>query len=141
MTLLLLLACTPEVPDWCRGREGDADCDGVTEAYDLCPETEIGAFTDRVGCSERQTAGCAVVPVSPADDAKAPTSFRWSGDCDAYLLQFSDDPSFPPGATRTAVNTPDQAAVATGTERWWRVVGGRRGGSTGYATDPRRVNW
>jgi len=141
MILALWFSCAPAQPEWCEGRQGDPDCDGVVEASDLCPDTEIGVLTDRVGCSERQTAGCAVVLASPADKTRAPEVFRWTGDCDAYLLQFSNDPTFPPGATRTAVNTPDQAVSATGTERWWRVVGGVRGGSTGFATDPREVNW
>jgi hypothetical protein len=70
---------------------------------------------------------------------EAPARFRWSGDCEVYLLQFSDDPEFPAGATRTAVRTDVQEVTASGTESYWRVVGGMSGSSSGAHTPVREV--
>lgn len=144
LLLVALLACRPSAePAWCVDRADDADCDGVPDATDQCPATDPEVLTDRLGCSERQTAGCIVTPVSPADGERPgePARFRWSGDCHRYLLQFSDDPAFPAAGTRTAVRTEAQEVVATGEERYWRVVGGMDGRSTGFATDPREIRW
>ena len=70
-----------------------------------------------------------------------PGRFRWAGDCDVYLLQFSDDPEFPPGATRTAMRTTAMEVVTEGSESFWRVVGGLYGGSSAAQTPPRAVKW
>lgn len=142
MLLWMLLACRPETaPEYCLERADDADCDGVPDGIDHCPATELEALTDRAGCSERQAAGCMVTPAFPADRAKwsEDLHFRWSGDCDVYLLQLSDDPDFPPGATRTALRTTAQEARVTGTERYWRVVGADDGHSVGWTTDVREL--
>jgi len=82
-----------------------------------------------------------VRPIEPEDGArlKAPARFRWTGDCDVWLLQFSDDPDFPAGATRTVVRTEASEVTAEGTEKYWRVVGGREGSSAGASTPPREV--
>lgn len=139
---LLLLACGKGgPPDWCEGRADDPDCDGVATELDRCPDTELGAFTDRVGCSENQAAACSVSLSTPEDGAKATGAFRWSGTCDVYLLQFSEDPDFPPARTRTAARTTGQAVSATGTEKYWRVQGGRTGNSSGFSTPARTVKW
>ncbi len=138
---ILLLACSPDPPEYCVDRADDADCDGVPDAWDQCNNTAWGDPADRVGCSEGQAAGCSVRLVEPDDGARleAPARFRWSGDCEVYLLQFSDDPEFPAGATRTAVRTDVQEVTASGTESYWRVVGGMSGSSSGAHTPVREV--
>jgi hypothetical protein len=140
LSILLLSACHGE-PAWCRDRADDADCDGVPDAQDRCAETEAASLTDRVGCSENQAAGCTVALASPEDGASEVTAFRWTGTCDVYLLQFSDDPAFPPGSTRTAARSTALAVSASGTEKYWRVQGGRTGSSSGYSTAPRELGW
>ena len=65
--------------------------------------------------------------------------FRWSGSCEVWLLQFSEDPSFPAGATRTVVRTTDKQVEAEGSEGYWRVVGGNHGVSAGATSPPRQI--
>ncbi len=139
---MLLAACGGEVsPEYCQGRADDPDCDGVPEDWDRCPETALGEATDRLGCSERQVAGCSVALLEPDDGARlsAPARFRWNGDCDIWLLQFSDDPSFPAGATRTAARTEAHQVDASGSETYWRVLGGMSGTSSGVASESRAI--
>ncbi len=135
--------CGNRQPDWCRDRADDADCDGVPDSSDRCVETPDGASTDRVGCSQNQAAGCAVEAIEPKTREKleGDARFRWSGDCDVYLLQLSDDPAFPAGATRTALRTEASEVSASGDETWWRVVGGLDGASAGYSTPAREIRW
>jgi len=142
IAILLLPGCQKEeIPEWCVDRADDADCDGTPDAWDRCAESPLGDPTDRMGCSEGQAARCAVSPVEPEDNEKldTPTTFRWAGDCDVYLLQFSDDPAFPAGLTRTAVKTAGKEVTAEGTEAYWRVVGGLYGASAGAQTPPREI--
>jgi len=136
-----LMGCGDSLPEYCEARADDPDCDGVPDAWDQCPNSPIGDPTDRLGCSEGQAARCSVRPVEPDDNARleAPARFRWTGDCDVWLLQFSDDPEFPAGATRTALHTEASEVTASGTEEYWRVVGGRDGSSAGATTPPRKV--
>lgn len=139
---ILLAACGGETtPEYCLDRADDPDCDGVPEVWDRCPGTAVGDPADRLGCSEGQVAGCSVRLVEPDDGARltAPARFRWSGDCDVWLLQFSDDPDFPAGATRTAVRTDASQADASGDEKYWRVVGGVDGVSAGAYSPHREV--
>lgn len=136
---LLLLACRSDSgPAYCVDRVDDADCDGVPDGLDLCAATPAGVLTDRVGCSENQASGCMVTLVSPKDREKrqGDQTFRWSGDCDVYLLQVSDDPAFPAGRTRTLVRTSAQEVTATADARYWRVVGADDGYSVGWTTEP-----
>ncbi|MCB9792483.1 MAG: hypothetical protein H6741_07110 [Alphaproteobacteria bacterium] len=140
LPLLLLSACSG---DPCASREDDRDCDGVPDALDRCESTPQGALSDRQGCSEAQAAGCAVLLQGPDDGArvKGEATVRWSGDCEVYLVQLSDDEAFPAGATRTAARTTAFEARVRGEERYWRVVGGLEGRSAGAATPPRRIRW
>jgi hypothetical protein len=141
--LLWLLACGPART--CPA--GDQDCDGVPDEADLCAgsneDQAIAEPTDAAGCTDDQIARCTVALDSPGPDASAAgsTAFAWHGTCDVYLLQFSDDATFPAGRTRTEIRTTKQTWVATGTERWWRVVGGRMGSSHGFTTEPREIRW
>ena len=142
LLLLTLTTCAREPrPGYCLPRADDTDCDAVPDAWDLCPETAYDARTDPAGCSEGQAAGCTVSLASPEDGAAATSFFRWTGTCDVYLLQFSDDPAFPAGDTRTAARVDGQAVSGTGTETYWRVSGGRNGSAAAYATPPRRIRW
>jgi hypothetical protein len=136
-------ACERGQADHCVERADDYDCDGVPDAADFCPGTAQDVLTDRVGCSENQSAGCDVQALAPDDGARVtgPAAFRWLGDCEVYLLQFSDDPDFPPGATRTAARTTGQEHAVTADEMWWRVVGGNHGKSTGAHTEGRELRW
>jgi hypothetical protein len=142
--LLWLLACAP------AGRTcpaGDADCDGVPDAADRCPgsnaEQAIAEPTDAAGCTDDQMARCTVALDQPLHSASASGSatFAWHGTCDVYLLQFSDEPTFPAGRTRTEIRTAQRAWAGAGTERWWRVVGGRTGSSRGFTSEPREIHW
>lgn len=141
--LALVVACREGPSSVCADRVDDADCDGVPDPGDRCPRTGSGELTDRLGCSETEAAGCTVRLVSPGagERVSAPTQFRWEGTCEVYLLQLSDDPAFPPAGTRTALRTEGLAAVADGTERYWRVVGGLRGSSAGAASPGWEVRW
>ena len=139
----ILAACRDAPPAYCRDRQDDADCDGVPDAQDRCAESPYDTFTDRLGCTENQAAGCAVSAIRPGDGDRADAEqfFRWSGDCDVYLLQMADDPDFPSGVTRTVVRTEGREVAATGTERYWRIVGAMNGGSAGYSTPARKIKW
>lgn len=144
IVLFLALACARQTaPAWCVDRSGDADCDGIADARDRCPETTSGALTDAVGCSDNQAAGCTVTLESPEDNdkLKGTGTFSWRGSCDVYLLQFSDDPGFAAGATRTADRTTATSLETTQTEEHWRVVGGLEGSARAFSTQPRRVRW
>lgn len=141
LLLLLLTACSHGVD--CADRADDIDCDGVPDDADRCADTPADTFADRQGCSENQAAGCVVLPESPEDGARfsGPATFTWSDTCDVVLIQLSDDASFPPASTRTAVRSRDERAELEGSERYWRLVGGLEGRSAGYATEPRRIRW
>jgi hypothetical protein len=140
--LALLLSCGGPA-DPCASREDDADCDGVPDGRDVCPSSRRADLADAAGCTETQSAGCAVEALSPVDGAvtEGTTLFQWSGDCDVYLLQLADDARFPAAATRTASRTQGTEAAVTGTERYWRVVGGKAGASAGASTTPRELEW
>lgn len=140
--VFLAAACDENVPpEWCVERQGDADCDGTPDTEDQCDGTPYNSLVDRRGCLESQVAGCAVslltatAPTTPNSDG----FFRWDGNCDVYLLQFSDDPEFPLTATTTAVRTESLEVQSTRHGAWWRVVGGMRGSASGAATEPRRI--
>ena len=141
--MLTVIGCNGQnqTPDWCADRADDSDCDGVPTDWDQCPETVNGAPTDRLGCSEAQAAGCGVSLVEPDNKARltAPARFRWSGDCDVWLLQMSNDPTFPAGATQTVVRTTDSEVLAEGSLDYWRVVGGKTGVSSGVESEVREV--
>jgi hypothetical protein len=141
--VIWLLAACSRGPAFCAERADDADCDGVPDAADRCPESEEGAWKDRLGCTEAQAAGCSTALLSPEDRDRVtgPALFRWEGDCEHYLLQLSDDPAFPAAATRTAVRTAATEATASGNERYWRVTGGLRGSSSGAASEARELRW
>ncbi len=143
-TLLLGLwaGCSTD-PANCRGRADDADCDGVPDAVDRCPDTPVGVTKDRDGCSDAQAVGCTVQATFPGDGATVAGSplFAWTGTCDVYLLQFSDDVTFPAGGTRTALRTTSTDVVSDGTERFWRVVGGLSGSSRQASSAPRGLSW
>ena len=130
-------------PAYCRARADDADCDGVPDAVDRCVDTPFGVAKDRLGCSDAQAAGCTVQATFPADGATVAGSplFAWTGTCDVYLLEFSDDSTFPAGGTRTALRTTSTDVVSDGTERFWRVVGGLTGSSRQATTTPRALSW
>lgn len=140
MVLLLLWACET-VPDWCTGRGDDADCDGTPDMQDRCDGTTLGSLVDRRGCSEEQAAGCSVHIQLPEDRAQLskPSVFRWEGSCEHYLLQFSDDPDFTPLNSQTLYRGVATEVHVTPTARWWRVVGGNQGASSGFSTPPRRL--
>lgn len=137
LVLLALLACSGG--GTCRG--DDADCDGVPDLADHCPGSDPNALHDPAGCTEDQSAGCKVELLAPADRAAVvgETRFAWNGTCEEYLLQFSNDPAFPAGASRTDVRTEATEVVAGGRERYWRVVGGLHGSSTGFTAGPREL--
>ena len=136
--LLWLLACAPART--CP--VGDEDCDGVPDEADRCAgsneDEAIAEPTDAAGCTDDQMARCTVALDAPRPNARVrgSTTFEWHGTCDVYLLQFSDDETFPAGHTRTAIRTTEETWVGARTERWWRVVGGRTGGSRGFTTEP-----
>jgi hypothetical protein len=132
--VLWLLACSPARD--CSA--GDEDCDGVPDEADRCAHSN-GEPTDAGGCTDDQMAGCAVVADSPPDRSSVRGPFAWHGTCDVYLLQFSDDATFPAGRTRTAARTTETTWTASSTERFWRVVGGRTGSSRGFTTEPREL--
>lgn len=140
LTLLLtgLLGCASPP---CEERDGDDDCDGVPDADDACSQTLAGALTDRRGCSGEQAAGCSVALDFPEDGARDDDErFGWSGDCPVYALQLSEQPDFPPGATRTAYRgAAQEVRVAPVTESWWRVVGGQPGRNAEFATEARAL--
>jgi hypothetical protein len=133
------------LPDYCADRADDVDCDGVPDSRDQCPGTEIGALKDARGCTENQRAGCGVLLKTPLEDEKLDrdlsVAFRWSGDCDVYLVQVSNDPEVAPAATRTVARVPELQATADVEEAYWRVVGAREDKSAGYATPARRLSW
>ena len=142
--LLWLLACAPP------GRtcpDGDEDCDGVPDDADRCAgsneETAVAEPTDAAGCTDDQMARCTVALDQPLHGTRAigDTTFSWHGTCDVYLLQFSDEPTFLAGRTRTEIRTAEHAWTTTDAGRWWRVVGGRTGSSHGFTTDPREIRW
>ena len=140
-TLLLAACANGGQPKYCEGRADDPDCDGVPDALDRCAGTAFAVRTDPLGCAENQSANCSVALVTPEPGARAEGAFRWTGDCDVYLLQFSDDEAFPAARTRTGARTIGLAVSATGTEKYWRVLGGQSGNSAGYATPPRDLKW
>jgi len=132
-----LLGCTSEP---CKERTGDEDCDGVPDATDRCLETSSGALTDRQGCSGEQAAGCSLELLFPEDGARDPERFGWAGDCEVYVLQASDYPDFPPGATRSVWRgSVQEVHLAPPAEGYWRVVGGMTGRGADFATAPRSV--
>lgn len=143
LVLFLIVGCGDGVPRWCDERADDADCDGVPDAADRCADSVLEAPVDRRGCTEAQAAGCTVVAAFPDDGAMVSGKplFAWAGDCDVYRLELSDDPTFPPAATRTAARTGALEITTSGTERFWRVVGARTGGTSGAATEPREIAW
>jgi hypothetical protein len=141
--LLWLLACAPART--CPA--GDEDCDGVPDEADRCAgsndDQALAEPTDAAGCTDDQMARCTVALDAPLPNGRVAGSatFEWHGTCDVYLLQFSDDENFAAGRTHTEIRTTKQTWVATGTERWWRVVGGRTGSSHGFTTEPREIRW
>lgn len=140
--LLLTTGCSEDTPpDWCIDRPGDADCDGTPDTEDQCDATPYNSLVDRRGCSENQAAGCNVTLSSPEDGEriKDDSIFRWQGNCEVYLLQFSDDPSFPLTATHTVARTNAKEVQAQAQGEWWRVVGGLKGSSAGKSTEARRI--
>ncbi len=144
MTLLLLalgLGCSGDTAAWCADRGDDADCDGVPDAADRCPNSAADQPTDRLGCDASQAAGCSVRALSPADGAEltGEALFRWETDCDVALLQFSDDPDFPAGATTTAARTAATEVAVTPAGSYWRVQAGLSGSSAGAITPPRSL--
>lgn len=147
MPVLLLIAALAGcgAKTLCEDRADDADCDGVPDASDRCGASVQGPV-DRVGCADNERAGCVVLAEEPADGArvKGEAQARWSGTCDVYLLQVSDDPDFPAGATRTVARTSAESATLTPSaaeERYWRVQGGVRGESASFSTPPRAIRW
>jgi len=141
LLLVLGLSCSGGDPDWCASRTDDADCDGVPDASDRCPNSASEQPTDRLGCSPSQAAGCSVRALAP-DDGQARDEtvlFRWETDCDVTLLQFSDDPDFPAGATTTAVRTQATEVAVAPSGTWWRLQAGLTGSSTGAITPARSV--
>lgn len=138
LVLLALIACSGS-DGKCRG--DDVDCDGVPDLADHCPDSDPKALHDAAGCTEAQAAGCTVELLAPADRASVvgQTRFAWNGTCEEYLLQFSNDPAFPAGASRTAARTEGTEVIAGGRERYWRVVGGLHGSSNGFAAGPRAI--
>ncbi len=137
LLLALAAACSGGGELDCAQRADDADCDGVPDAADRCPNTAADQLTDRLGCSGTQAAGCSARLVAPEDGARPEGAalFRWESDCDISLLQFSDDPSFPAGATTTAARTHGIEAVVEAAGAYWRVQAGLHG-STAPAPPP-----
>lgn len=142
LTLLLLASGGCGGRDVCAERADDGDCDGVPDGWDRCLQSPEG-LVDREGCAPEEAAGCAVLLREPADGARvqAPARLQWTGTCEVYLVQLSDDPGFPAAATRTAARTGGLEAEVAGTERYWRVQGGLRGRSAGASTPGRRLRW
>lgn len=139
---LFATACDENAPpDWCLDRQGDADCDGTPDTEDQCDGTPYNSLVDRRGCLESQVAGCSVSVVGATGPQLAASDgfFRWEGNCDVYLLQFSNDPDFPLTETITAVRTEGLEVQSATRGEWWRVVGGLRGSASGAATEPRRI--
>ncbi len=160
MLLALLTACGQKQPDYCvernrladladeqgvTGYPHDADCDGTPDYLepDHCLRSPVGDPTDRLGCTSGQASGCWLLPEAPAEDLKAEgeVAFRWSGDCDVYLVQFSDDLEFHPARTRTAVRTEGREVHLEASEAYWRLVGGLEGESAETASAPRSIRW
>jgi hypothetical protein len=133
------------LPEYCAERADDGDCDGTPDSLDQCPGSELEQLTDARGCTSNQRAGCSVVLKTPTEgerlDAEREVVYRWTGDCDIYLVQLSNDPSFPPGATSTVARAVELQAEADGGGAYWRVVGGLYGRPDGYATPAREVRW
>ncbi|MEY3212639.1 MAG: hypothetical protein RIT28_3120 [Pseudomonadota bacterium] len=147
MPVLLLIAALAGcgAKSHCEDRADDGDCDGVPDAADLCGATVLGPV-DRQGCADNERAGCVVLAETPEDGdrVKDAALARWSGTCDVYLLQVSDDPDFPPGATRTVARTTGVSATLTPSaaeEGYWRVQGGVRGETASFSTPPRKIRW
>lgn len=143
LLIAALVGCGAKSP--CEDRVDDVDCDGVPDAADVCGATVLGPV-DRLGCADNERAGCVVLAETPADGerVKDKALARWSGTCDVYLLQVSDDPDFPPGATRTVARTSGVSATLTPgakEERYWRVQGGVRGETASFSTPPRTIRW
>ena len=146
--LLIISACSVnKTPEYCTARAGDMDCDGVEDAVDMCQGTAFGLLTDATGCSSEQLAKCSIELVSPSSSRSEQISkskeitFRWDGTCDLYHLQFSNDATFPPAATRTRVRTRDNEATTIVAEDYWRVWGGMEGNSHGAHTPARELSW
>jgi hypothetical protein len=139
---LVLISCT-RGQEPCADRVDDDDCDGVPDAQDLCADSEAGSVKDGAGCSEAQTAGCKVALLAPEPHAvvQGEVLFRWEGDCDVYLLELANDERFPPATTRTVARTEGLEAAARGDERFFRVVGGRSGVSSGAVSEIRELEW
>lgn len=139
---ILATACAVDAtPEWCENRTGDADCDGTPDTEDQCDGTPLNSLVDRRGCLESQVAGCSVTLLE-ATGATTPGGdgfFRWNGNCDIYLLQFSDDAAFPLTATVTSVRTERLEVQSPTRGAWWRVVGGLHGVASGATTAPRRI--
>lgn len=139
--LAALTACSGGDPDFCAGRSDDADCDGVPDGADRCPNSATSQDTDRLGCTPSQAAGCSVRALAPEDGAAHQDTvlFRWETDCDVTLLQFSDDPEFPAGTTTTAVRTDATEVAAAPAGTWWRLEAGLLGASAGAVTPARSL--
>ncbi len=141
LALGLLTACSGEDPDWCAEREDDGDCDGVPDASDRCPNSATDQYTDRLGCTPTQASGCSIRALAPADGASSEGEilFRWETDCDITLLQFSDDPGFPSGATTTRIRTTATEYATEPGGLYWRLEAGLNGSSAGATTPPRAL--
>lgn len=134
---LLLAACGD--PGACPERAGDSDCDGVPDVRDFCSGTDPEALHDAAGCSDAQSAGCRVELLAPEDgaDVLPEDRFGWNGDCDVWLVEFSDDAAFAPARTRVALRTQATESMIVAPERYWRVTGGRYGRSAGVSSPVR----
>ena len=158
MLLALLIACGQKQPEWCTERNEtaaqaendgvagysyDTDCDGVPDALDRCEDSPLGDPTDRLGCTSGQASSCWVLSETPEDGEKSSEAlaFTWSGDCDVYQLQFSDDPEFHPARTRVEARTSGREVHAKADETYWRVVGGLDGESSEATSPPRSIKW
>jgi hypothetical protein len=136
-----LISCSIGDPNWCADRDDDADCDGVPDAMDQCANSAADQPTDRSGCTATQAEGCGVRALAPLDGEKRLDDmvFRWETDCDVTLLQFSDDPDFPAGATTTIAKTTATEIAAQPAGEWWRLQSGLNGSSGGAVTPPRSL--
>lgn len=144
--LLLATGCGQDkTPEYCLNRSMDPDCDGIELMFDQCGGSDFGVRTDARGCSERQTTSCTVDLQSPYNNEKLTaglsTVFRWEGNCEVYLLQFSEDQNFHPASTRTAGRYSELQGEVIADETYWRVVGGMTGESTGVSTTGRLIKW
>lgn len=145
--LALMSGCAPGLPEFCADRDDDGDCDGVPDLYDQCPGTDFETLTDARGCSASERAGCSATLKTPVEREKLdPTRqvvFRWSGDCDLYLVQLSTTPAFLPGDTFTAARVVELQAQTDVRDDmpYWRVVGGLEGREAGYSTPAREIRW